>query len=254
MTAALIYHDITSPEAPDEVGFPGSLAARYKLDLDRFERHLDAIQRAGIDVGLVAPGRARPGAALTFDDGGKSALVAAEALERRGWRGHFFITTARLGTPGFVDPEDVLELVRGGHSVGSHSHSHPTFMGRLSPAEIADEWERSRAILAELLGSPPATASVPGGFLSRSVVEEAERAGYELLFTSEPVTRTRREGGLLVLGRYTIWASTEPRQAAAYVRGSLPVRARLWLEWNAKGIAKRLSPSVYQRLRRIRAR
>ena len=39
---------------------------------------------------------------LTFDDGGKSAVRIADLLEEQGWRGHFFITTAMIGEPGFV--------------------------------------------------------------------------------------------------------------------------------------------------------
>jgi peptidoglycan/xylan/chitin deacetylase (PgdA/CDA1 family) len=252
MTVALIYHDIAPRQARDEVGFPGRLADRYKLDPDLFERHLAAIDRTGVEVGLVS-GVARPGAALTFDDGGKSALLAAEALERRGWRGHFFITTGRLGTRGFLEQEEVLELAGRGHRVGSHSHSHPTYMGKLNEREIAEEWQRSRAILADVLDSPPTSASVPGGFLSRAVIEQAARAGFELLFTSEPITRMHLEQGLLVAGRHTIRASTRPGRVAAYVRRSRSARASSWLEWNLKATAKRLSPAVYETFRRVRA-
>ena len=59
---------------------------------------------------------------------------------------------------------------------------------------------------------------------------------------------------LLVRGRYTIWSTTPPRVAAAYARGAPLARLRLWLEWNAKKLAKTVSPAAYQSLRRVRAR
>jgi peptidoglycan/xylan/chitin deacetylase (PgdA/CDA1 family) len=148
LTFALIYHDIAAPAERDSVGFPGPVAGRYKLAPDHFAAHLDALP----DVSLWEPGRDGGGAALTFDDGGASALHAAEALERRGWRGHFFITTGRIGTNGFLDAGGVRELAARGHAVGGHSHTHPTYMGKLSRSEQLDEWRRSRDALADLLG------------------------------------------------------------------------------------------------------
>lgn len=249
----LMYHDIAAAAERDSVGFPGPLAARYKLEPDAFERHLDALAATGLRVGTLGPGSAEPELLLTFDDGGASALLAAGALERRGWRGQFFVTTGRIDTAGFLSSEQVRELAARGHAIGSHSHSHPTYMGRLSDDELMHEWTRSRSVLGEILGEPPQSASIPGGYLSPAVVRTAAAAGYGLLFTSEPTLRVS-ENGLTVRGRFTIWASTPADVAAAYATGSRYARGRLWLEWNAKKLAKRASPDAYQLLRRLRAR
>jgi peptidoglycan/xylan/chitin deacetylase (PgdA/CDA1 family) len=254
MTVALTYHDIAAEPEREAFGFPGPTAARYKLDVPAFDAHLDAIAATGRQVGLVDPTVPLPEVALTFDDGGASALVAADALERRGWRGHFFVTTSRIATPGFLDEQGILDLVARGHVVGSHSHTHPTYMGRLTRADIEAEWQRSAAILTDLLGAPPPVASVPGGFLSRAVVEGAAHGGYRVLMTSEPVARATRDGGVLLLGRYTIWAGTPAERAAAYVRGAWRARARTWLGWNVKKAAKRTNARGYERLRRLAAR
>jgi peptidoglycan/xylan/chitin deacetylase (PgdA/CDA1 family) len=249
----LMYHDIARATEREAVGFPGPLAARYKLEPAAFEAHLDALAATGLEVRTLDGGAAPPPVAITFDDGGASAPLAADALERRGWRGQFFVTSARVGTPGFMTAEELRALAARGHLIGSHSHSHPTYMGRLSRAELDEEWTRSRALLGEILGSAPRTASVPGGYLSSEVIAAAAAAGYELLFTSEPTARLT-DGPLPVRGRYTIWASTPASVAAAYARGERLACARLWLEWNAKKAAKRVSPSIYQTLRRVRAR
>jgi peptidoglycan/xylan/chitin deacetylase (PgdA/CDA1 family) len=251
MTFALIYHDIADPGEEDEYGFPGAAAARYKLSPDRFEAHLDAIAEARVAIGLAQDDAQ---AVLTFDDGGASAMRVAEALERRGWRGHYFITTSRIGSAGFLGVEELRELAQRGHEVGSHSHSHPTYMGALSRGEIEREWCQSRDALNEILGAAPVTAAVPGGFVSRDVVEEAARAGYRLLMTSFPTARSTWHDGLRVDGRYTVWRNTSSKRAAAYARGDRVARASLWLSWQAKSAPKKLSPRMYELLRQRWAR
>jgi peptidoglycan/xylan/chitin deacetylase (PgdA/CDA1 family) len=246
-----MYHDVAPPSAGDRVGMPGPLAARYKMHPARFEAHLDALAATGLAAGLVGADPPPP-LALTFDDGGSSCLAIADCLEARGWRGHFFVVTGLVGTPGFVDMDDVRELARRGHEVGSHSHSHP-MLSSLGPAEIEREWRQSRDILAEALGHPPATAAVPGGFVSPAVIAGAERAGYEVLMTSEPVDDVLSVGALRVHGRYAIWSNTPARTAAAYAKGSRVARARLATSWRVKKSAKRVSPRAYGALRRARA-
>ena len=251
MTVALIYHDVVTAPRQDECGFPGPVAARYKLEPERFEAHLDAIAATRVTVGLIGDGSQT---ALTFDDGGASALHAAEALERRGWRGHFFITTGQLGMPGFLSAAQVRDLADRGHRIGSHSVTHPTYMGELSGAELADEWRSSRAALSEILGAEPDSAAVPGGFLSPAVIDEAAKAGYGLLATSQPTVKPDTHKGMRVQGRFTIWSTTVPSRAAAYARGDRLALASLWLAWQAKSAPKRVSPKAYEALRRRWAR
>lgn len=252
-TIVLLYHDVVSRSERDEAGFPGPLAARYKLEPAVFADHLDAIARTGRSVGLVLQATP-PDVVLTFDDGGASAVATAAVLEARGWRGVFFVTTSRIGSRGFLDEGEIRALAARGHVVGSHSHSHPTYMGRLSAAEIKQEWCESRAVLQDILGEPPDTASVPGGFLSGDVVREAAAAGYRALMTSEPRAGARLRDGIAAYGRYAVWSTTPPEQAAAYASGVRTARLRLWLEWKAKDVAKRGHPGTYQLLRRLRAR
>jgi peptidoglycan/xylan/chitin deacetylase (PgdA/CDA1 family) len=254
VTAGLIYHDVVPAAAREQAGFAGPLAAPYKHTPEQFEAHLDAIAASGVRVGLVAPGAPPPGLALTFDDGGASALEIASRLEARGWRGHFFVVSDRVGTAGFLDADGVRELAARGHVVGSHTRTHPMAMRLLSAGELAREWGESRTALGELLGAPPALAAVPGGSLSRAVIATAEQAGYGVLMTSQPSRKVRRHGAMELYGRYAIWAATPAATAADYARGALVARSRLWLAWNAKVLAKRVSPSGYESLRRVRAR
>jgi len=252
MTISLLYHDLVDPSQADTAGFPGPLAARYKITPVEFERHLNAIAALGRSVGLATVDH-RPAVSFSFDDGGASALVAAEALERHGWRGHFFITTERIGHSGFLTRDGVRELDRRGHEVGTHSHSHPTLMAKLPDRQIEDEWRTSRMVLSEILGREPTTASVPGGYSSSIVVRLAARAGYQVLMTSDPRARVRHVEGMAVFGRYAIRSTTSTRTVRAYAAGRPLARARQAIEWEAKRVAKSASPKAYQQLRRLRA-
>ena len=251
LTLALIYHDVVARHERDTAGFPGPVAGVYKLEPDRFSAHLDALAATEVEIGLYGDGSRTM---LTFDDGGASALWVAGELERHGWRGVFFVVTGRLGTPGFIDADGVRELRSRGHEVGSHSNTHPAYMARMEPDKLADEWVRSRERLAEILGSPPRGAAVPGGSVSEHVVEQAVRAGYEQIYTSTPRARVRRVGASTVIGRYTIWAADPPQLAAAFARGARLPRARRLVAWELKSAAKRISPRVYEAARAARAR
>ena len=246
-----MYHDVVGPGGADASGFEGPGAARYKVSRARFAAHLDRLRADGIAMRLLDP-EGRGGPALTFDDGGRASMVAAEEMERRGWRGHFFVTTGRIGTPSFLGEDELRELVARGHVIGSHSHTHPASMASLSPDELLEEWSRSRDELERILGTPPLMASVPGGDLSGEVIRAAERAGYRLLLTSEPSARVQRQGGLAVLGRYAVLSSTRARRVLGFVRGAGWSCAPQWAAWRLKVFLKRTTPGVFDAVRRAR--
>jgi len=242
----LMYHDVAAGPGEDPGGFEGPGAERYQIDLARFEDHLDRIEASGAEVGVLSESANGPAVAITFDDGGNSALRIAAALERRGWRGHFFVTTSRVGTPRFVDLGAVRELARRGHVVGSHSHTHPDAIGALPAPRILEEWERSRDALSDALGKAPTFASVPGGALSPAVIRAAASAGYRVLMTSNPSSRIQRYGDLSLVGRYAIRNTTPAGRVAGFARGNPAACAPQWLAWQAKSAAKRLSPGLYR--------
>ena len=246
---AIMYHDVVENGDFESSGFPGEGAHVYKLRREDFEGHLDDIARATTAVGTVCQLEGRP-VLLTFDDGGVSSLhPIADLLESRGWRGHFFITTDRIGTPGFLSEAQLRELHRRGHVVGSHSRSHPTRMAALTRAELDGEWRESLARLSGVLGDGVKVASVPGGYYSREVGEAAAAAGVEALFTSEPTARVEMVDGCRVFGRYVVQRGMGPEWSAGFAAGS---RSRCWRQsalWKAKRVAKSLGGGRYLQLR-----
>jgi peptidoglycan/xylan/chitin deacetylase (PgdA/CDA1 family) len=245
----IMYHDVVEHNDFDFSGFPGASANIYKLRRKDFERHLDAIARATAAVSTVFQLEGRP-VLLTFDDGGVSSHhPIADLLESRGWRGHFFITTDRIGTPGFLTEAHLRELHRRGHIVGSHSCSHPTRMAALTRADLDREWRQSIARLAAVLGDPVKVASVPGGYFSRDVAESAAAAGIEALFTSEPTARVEMLDGCRVLGRYVVQRGMAPEWSAGFASGSPSYCWRQSAVWGAKRAFKSVLGANYLRLR-----
>jgi peptidoglycan/xylan/chitin deacetylase (PgdA/CDA1 family) len=248
-----MYHDVVPADREDASGFPGGDAARYKLTPVQFDDHLAAIRlKVNRPVDLIENVDLKHGPApllLTFDDGGTSATAIAERLELAGWRGHFFMTTAYLGRPGFLDAARVRDLRRRGHLVGSHSYSHPLRMARLPIGRLRDEWTRSVESLADVLGEPIHTASVPGGHHSSAVARAAADAGIRFLFTSEPTVRIRRVAGTIVIGRYVVLRSTPASVVAAVAAGSRVPRVKQLALWELKKAAKMIGGAAYLAVR-----
>jgi peptidoglycan/xylan/chitin deacetylase (PgdA/CDA1 family) len=235
----LMYHDVVCAGMEDSSGFGGRDAARYKMTPERFESHLDAF----------ALGAPLDNPVITFDDGGASAMGAADALERRGRVGTFFVTVNYISTPGFLDPAGIRDLRRRGHEIGSHSCSHPLRMGHLPPARLRAEWRTSRATLCDILGEDIRAASIPGGDFSLAVATAAAEAGFTRLFTSEPIILPRQIGFLTVTGRFGMNRRTSAKTAAALAAGQWLPCAQQAAFWNMKKLGKHLGGERYLQLR-----
>jgi len=250
-----MYHDVIGPDGV-RGGFAGAGAAVYAVGAAEFERQMDGIERAlgtpplRADQARLEDGTRASGWMLTFDDGGASALAVGEALARRGWPAHFFVVTALVGTPGFLDWDGIRVLAAQGHEIGSHSHSHPGRIGDLSTSRLHDEFARSVVAISEALGAPVRTASVPGGYYSNAVGRAAASAGISTLFTSQPQRAVEQVDGCAVVGRYAVRGSTSCGAVVAAARGRATPWLRQRLGWSAKGLAKRLGGRRYERLRR----
>jgi peptidoglycan/xylan/chitin deacetylase (PgdA/CDA1 family) len=252
----LLYHDVVDRGDFAASGFPGADADRYKLEVGEFRDHLHAIDRAGVKKPRTSLDLLRGAAAdepllmLTFDDGGVSAYThAAALLEERDWRGHFFVTTSRIGSRSFLTPVQIRSLHQRGHVIGSHSHAHPARMSACPWKELLQEWHTSRCALSDLLGESVTVASIPGGYFSRRVAEAASLAGFRVLFTSEPITRCRWIDDCLVVGRYCLQRGDSASTAAQIARGHWPPRVRSWLAWNVKKVAKKVGGELYIKAR-----
>ena len=145
----LLYHDIGNPSLS---GFQNKSAFPYKIPTSIFEDHLKIINDSNVKC------------LCTFDDGGASALKAAELLEKYRKSPEFFISTKFINTKTFLSKSNIRELVAMGFEVGLHTYSHPKCLNDLSFNQQFEEWYTNKEILEDILESNINSAAMPGGF------------------------------------------------------------------------------------------
>ena len=237
MFAVLLYHGIEdgtpSPRQMDDVD------REYVFDRSRFEAHvayLGAKPAGSIPV------------VISFDDGDLSGhTTAAPLLERHGLHGQFFVVSRWIGQPGFMNADQLRDLVRRGHGVHSHSRTHAR-LSSLSAAEIDDEVQGSRTDLETILGQPVTQFSIPGGAYDSRVIESARRAGYHTVFSSVEGYNDRNSEFLR--RRFTPRAYSDVAMLREICEHPARTKARIALKQTALTAARSLiGESRYQRLR-----
>lgn len=227
----LMYHDIVT-SADKGSGFQNESAFLYKVDELQFEKQVKKTQ--GDEV------------LFSFDDGGESFYTkAAPILEKYGMRGIFFISTKYIGTKGFLTERQIRELDGRGHIIGSHSHTHPVNMAALSREEVAYEWKESISILSRILGKKVEVASVPNGYNSKVVIEEAIMANINVLYTSMPTDKEVVKNGLKLIGRYVVHNNMSNNYVVNGVVANKNLRMKLYRRWQAINILKLLLGNSY---------
>lgn len=250
---SLLLHDVTDDCTSS--GFQQPTAHRYKHSRRQFGEYLDTVAASGLPV-VASPGRkaAGPTVQFTFDDGGSGALLAAELLEARGWRGLFFVTTDLVGSRGFLSADQIVDLAGRGHRIGSHSCSHPDVFRDLTEAQMQREWKNSRRFLEDVLGTEVVDVSVPGGDLSGTAVRQAAAAGYQHVYTSEQTTQPWQQADVLCFGRMAMVSSTSPQTLSRWLNypraGVLPEKLQ---RLTKSGIKRVIGPAYRSLMQRRRA-
>lgn len=160
----------------------GDPAERYQVPYWRFEQQLDWLQVNGYTtvtltelydyIAGVGSLPAKP-VVLTFDDGFVNQWGAVQALNARGMRGVFFITT---GQPHLADWQ-LREMAAHGHEIGAHTISHAD-LTTLSDARLWTELADTRAQLQAASGQPVDILAYPYGAYDSRVIAAAQQAGY----------------------------------------------------------------------------
>ncbi|HEU0298556.1 MAG TPA: polysaccharide deacetylase family protein [Longimicrobium sp.] len=202
---------------------PGSLTESFQ----RFEEMLDFLSAQGFRS--VFPSQVRRGGAgrrviLTFDDGRKEQLRAAEMLERRGFRGIFFVIPARTraGDPRFLDAADLERLARAGHRVAAHGYAHRSLPG--SGTEVAASLVRSPGMLGtRARRTAGEDFAFPFGHYTTEIAE-AVAGRYRWLHTVNP---GYWDGASALVPRMLIMSGVDPMLFRGYVLGGARYRPTL---------------------------
>lgn len=128
-------------------------------------------------------------AALTFDDGLKSAFEARKILDKHDVKATFYIVSGIIGEfwegEKVMSKTDVKMLSDEGHEIGSHTVSHP-FLTELREENIENEIRKSKEKLEDITGENVNTLAYPFGDYNSKVEEIIEETGIETAFTTKP--------------------------------------------------------------------
>ncbi|MBZ5522470.1 MAG: polysaccharide deacetylase family protein [Acidobacteriia bacterium] len=201
----LTYHELTEVPSQD----------LYRVDTSRFEQHLkalDALYRSG----TFAP----DDWCLSFDDGDRSnAELALPRLQSYRLKAIFFITAGWTGTRSTAMTWSQLEnLVKSGHSVQSHGWSHE-FLAGCAPSQLEYELRKSRETLEDRLGSRVDSISAPGGRWNHQVLKACAAAGYQHVYTSDPMFEPVPEQGVWRHGRMMVRRNTQIEELRQFLTG-----------------------------------
>lgn len=240
-----LYHEVV--DDPSESGFQRKSALPYKHKVQEYYDNIDIIVKNSNNITTINDlGGEEEVTLITFDDGGKSAMLAADYLEQNSIRGHFFITTSLIGDKFFLSEDQILELHKRGHIIGSHSHTHPNVFKSLSLKEMQHEWSESKAILERILGTEVTSCSIPGGDANRDAYISAKECGYKYIFDSEPIVKERKVDDALVLGRICPKTGTDYKQIKLYCSFK-GIKAEA-LKRKTKNLIKTIAFPIYSKL------
>ena len=174
---ALNFHKVDSDGNPDfytvgPAGFAGHLKEIRAQGLRVVVT--EEVLAASVDDGMIM---------LLFDDGTEGhARHVFPMLEAEGVKGVFFVSTAKIGCPGYMTIAQVKELALAGHAIECHGHSHRR-MDRMAPEQLDFELGTSAALIREWTGRMPRILAPPGGFITRRVIDSGRSHGFGVIRT-----------------------------------------------------------------------
>ena len=135
-----------------------------------------------------------------------------------------------------------------GHVIGSHSHTHPEIFTKLSREEVRDEWKESSEILKGILGDKALALSIPNGYASKVIMEEAIKCGYTDIYISQPTTKMQQYKNHNVIGRYVVHNGMSTQDVLRIVE-SKGTRQKMALKWHLLNVVKSVLGSSYDKVK-----
>lgn len=237
-----MYHDVYDRN-PLESGFCRERDLPYKMNSEKFEE-----QVRNIEDHLKHCHRTKESVIFSFDDGGISFYkIIAPVLEKYGFKGRFFISTNFIGQDTFLTAEQIIDLSKRGHIIGSHAHTHE-HLYTLTDKQAYIEWKTSIEILSNLIGKKVEYASIPNGDVSKEGLKILNLLGIKYIYTSEPTTSTRSYKNSCVIGRYVVLGNYASDKVYKII-SSKPHRASLLMRYYALSVVKNLLGSRYVQIK-----
>jgi peptidoglycan/xylan/chitin deacetylase (PgdA/CDA1 family) len=188
-TLFLVWHDIV----------PREKLVWFDTTLAEFQAQLTALEKAKVhptalpqvETWLTTGQNPPPpkSVVLCFDDNTQGIFdFALPELKRRGWPFVVSAHTAFVGVKTGKAHNDwaaLKQLVQGGATLVSQTHSHPPDLRTFTDPKLAKEFALSKASMAKHLGITPRYVTYPSGKWDARVAEAAQAAGYTLGLTED---------------------------------------------------------------------
>lgn len=115
----------------------------------------------------------------SWDDGHKLDTKIADLLEKYSLLGTFYIVCDWVSArEGYLTWEEIRKIKERGHTIGSHTMSHPQDIKRLYDEQLKYEVETSRGILESVIGESISDFCYPRGRYEQRTLNFLAEAGY----------------------------------------------------------------------------
>jgi peptidoglycan/xylan/chitin deacetylase (PgdA/CDA1 family) len=225
---------------------------RYILPIDNFRSQMEWLKNfnwRGLNVSEAIRYPAGQNVCITFDDGCETDLIAAAPVLRDcGFNATFFLTAGSLGTPGFLNAEQVRELDTLRFQIGCHSMTHP-YLSDLPDSELKREITDAKLQIEEILGHSIEHFSCPGGRYDQRTLQIARQAGFATVSNSQFYANSTSTNPY-ELGRVAMLRDLSLAEFAATCQGRGLWKKRLQYEAR-HGAQRALGNRAYDRLRSV---
>lgn len=214
MIPILMYHYIRAYSRPsDPIGENLSVAP------EKFEEQIAWLKENGyrsvsLDLFEIPEPVSFKPLVLTFDDGYQDAFdMVFPILRKYEMPGIFYLIVNKIGTPGYLTWDEIVQMQESGMRFGSHTLTHPD-LRNLSVINLEKELKESKKILEQKLGKEITDFCYPSGKYDSAVLREVRVAGYQTAVTTVPGIATVKSNPYL-LERLRITQNTK-------IQGLLP--------------------------------
>lgn len=134
---------------------------KYKIELGELTSY--SKPKTNVDIkDYLEDVKLRPMISFRFDDGRNTDyLTAHPLLKERGLKGTFYIITNNLGGNSSLSVDDLYEMSKYGHEIGTHTHTHRR-LTTLTDEEIINEMSTSISIIENITNKKVTSMSPPG--------------------------------------------------------------------------------------------
>jgi peptidoglycan/xylan/chitin deacetylase (PgdA/CDA1 family) len=175
----LIYHRVTTEHPPSQTVISPRMFTLHMDRIQRMKMNTITVQQLEAHIRRGAPLPPNP-ILLTFDDGWKDNLAAAENLAERGMKATFYLLSGAFDSPMYVSKTEARQIAAT-HEIGAHSHTHfmewENDMSKADDRVLIGEVAMSKAIIEQVIGREVTSFAWPFGYFREHLLAKLPSIG-----------------------------------------------------------------------------